>query len=337
MNTRPLGPTGYAVSELGFGAWGLGGGQWRGVDDREGRAALRAALDQGITFFDTALAYGDGHSERLIGDVLKDGMRAGRVHVSTKIPPLNEEWPGAAKTPLLEVFPPRHLSTSTERSLRNLGIEALPLQQFHVWHDAWLDDPDWAASRDQMARLKKEGKVLHWGISINDHAPETALKVLADPLFETAQVIYNIYDRSAERALFPLASLRGTAPANPLGISPRFARGDSPAKPLGIIARVPFDEGALTGGIKATTVFPAGDWREQYFKGDRRAEAERRGKALAELLGEEVRTLPELALRFCLSSPAVSTVIPGMRRPTHVRQNVEAAERGALSGEMVSR
>ena len=256
MNSRPLGTTGYTVSELGLGAWGLGGGQWRGVDDAEGRAALREAVEQGITFFDTALAYGAGHSERLIGEVLKEEIRSGRAIVATKIPPRNQQWPGAAGTPLKDVFPPRHISTSTEKSLQNLGIDALPVQQFHVWHDAWLADPGWEASYAELVRLKKEGKVLHWGISINDHAPETALEVLADPLFETAQVIYNIYDRSPERALFALAA----------------------TKPLGIIVRVPFDEGALTGGIKATTVFPAGDWREQYFKGNRRAEAERRAR-----------------------------------------------------------
>ena len=315
MRTRPLGTTGYTVSELGLGAWGLGGGQWRGGDDAEGRAALREAVEQGITFFDTALAYGQGHSERLIGAALQSELKSGRVVVATKIPPRDGQWPGAAGTALKDVFPPRHIATSTEKSLQHLGIDALPVQQFHVWHDAWLADPGWEATYAELVRLKKEGKVLHWGISINDHAPETALQVLADPLFETAQVIYNIYDRSAEQALFQLAT----------------------TKPLGVIVRVPFDEGALTGGIKATTVFPAGDWRERYFAGDRRAEAERRGKALAGLLDEEVRTLPELALRFCLSAPAVSTVIPGMRRPAHVRQNVEAAEKGALEPGMLAR
>ena len=315
MRTRPLGTTGYTVSELGFGAWGLGGGMWQGGSDSDGREALRAAVDLGITFFDTALAYGQGHSERLIGAALKGEIESGRVVVATKIPPRDGQWPGAAGTALKDVFPPRHIATSTEKSLQHLGIDALPVQQFHVWHDAWLADPGWEASYAELVRLKKEGKVLHWGISINDHAPETALGVLADPLFETAQVIYNIYDRSPERALLDLARLRK----------------------IGIIVRVPFDEGALTGGITASTVFPPGDWREQYFRGDRRAEAERRGKALAELLGEEVRTLPELALRFCLSAPAVSTVIPGMRRPAHVRQNVEAAEKGALSAQMVAR
>ena len=309
LKTRILGSTGYAVSELGLGGWGLGADMWRGVDDGAGRDALREAVDRGITFFDTALAYGNGHSERLMGRALKAEIRANRVVLATKVPPLNEEWPGRPGAPLADVFPARHLAASTEQSLNNLGVDALPLQQLHVWHDAWLTDPEWAASYDRIVRLKQEGKVLHWGISINDHAPETALRVLEDPIFETAQVIYNIYDRSPERALFELAR----------------------TKPLGVIARVPFDEGALTGQVRSSTVFPAGDWREEYFSGDRRAEAGRRAQALERLLDDQVQTLPELALRFCLSSPAVATVIPGMRRAAHVRQNVAAAEKGRLA------
>ncbi len=317
VKTRRLGTTGYVVSELGFGAWGLGGDMWRGAAESDGRDALREAVARGITFFDTALAYGTGHSEQLIGRTLQSEMRAGRVVVATKVPPLNEQWPGAASTPLADVFPARHVATATERSLKNLGVDALQLLQLHVWNDAWLADPEWEATYQQIVRLKKEGKVLHWGISINDHAPETALRVLEDPIFETAQVIYNIYDRSPERALFRLAT----------------------SKPLGVIVRVPFDEGALTGQIRSDTVFPAGDWRAEYFSGDRRAEAERRANALAQLLNDpdNVRTLPELALRFCLSPPEVTTVIPGMRRPPHVRQNVAAAQQGSLSPRMLSK
>ena len=310
MKTRPLGNTGYQVSELGFGAWGLGGSQWRGVDDAEGSAALREAVERGITFFDTALAYGNGHSERLIGKTLKDEIRTGRCIVSTKIPPLNGAWPGAARTPVQDVYPARHISASTERSLKHLGVEALHVQQLHVWHDAWLGDPAWEASYRRIVQLKEEGKVLHWGISINDHAPETALRVLRDPIFETAQVIYNIYDRSPEHALWHLAK----------------------SKPLGVIVRVPFDEGALTGQIRADTVFPPGDWREEYFSGDRRAQAGQRAAALAQLLGAEAQTLPELALRFCLSAPVVSTVIAGMRRPGHVREAVEGAIEAGENG-----
>ncbi len=315
MKTRALGTTGYRVSEIGFGAWGIGGEMWRGVDDAEGRKALHEAIAQGITFFDTALAYGDGHSERVIGEELQHEIRAGRAIVSTKIPPRNRQWPGKASDTLGDVFPAQHIASCTEQSLKNLRMDALHLQQLHVWNDAWLQHPDWQASYEQIVRLKEEGKVLHWGISINDHAPETALRVLADPVFETAQVIYNIYDRSPEKALFALAK----------------------QKPLGIIARVPFDEGALTGQIKANTVFPAGDWRAEYFAGDRKAEAERRARALASVLDHQVETLPELALRFCLSSPEVSTVIPGMRRPAHVRQNTMASTKGALPAVMLAK
>lgn len=315
MKKRALGTTGYEVSEVGFGGWGLGAKMWRGAKDSDARDALRTALDLGVNFFDTALAYGDGHSESLIGNVLHDEIRDGRAIVGTKIPPRNLEWPASGKTSIAEVFPPQHLSRCTENSLRNLDVDALSVQQLHVWHDSWLDDPKWTASRERMVRLKEEGKVQHWGISINDHAPATALRALADPIFETAQVIYNIYDRLPEEALFALAR----------------------SKPLGIIVRVPFDEGALTGRIRSDTVFPAGDWREAYFAGDRRAEAERRADALAQLLDDDVQTLPELALRFCLSPREVSTVIPGMRRAEHVRANVAASEKGSLSPAMLSR
>jgi aryl-alcohol dehydrogenase-like predicted oxidoreductase len=315
MRNRTLGSTGYEVSEIGFGAWGIGADMWRGVGDTEASDALRAAVDTGVNFFDTALVYGSGHSESLIGRVLRDEIRDGRVIVATKVPPLNEEWPGSGSRTVAETFPAAHLATCVEESLANLDIDALSLQQLHVWHDAWLDDPEWADSRERMVRLKEEGKVLHWGISINDHASETALRALADPVFETAQVIYNIYDRSPEVALFELAR----------------------TKPLGVIVRVPFDEGALTGNIRSDTVFPPGDWREEYFCGDRPAEAQRRAGALARLLDDEVETLPELALRFCLSRPEVSTVIPGMRRAEHVRANVAASEKGPLPPEMLSR
>ncbi|HTI06043.1 MAG TPA: aldo/keto reductase [Gemmatimonadales bacterium] len=315
MKKRRLGATGYEVSEIGYGAWGLGADMWRGVDDAEGRKALREAIDQGITFIDTALAYGNGHSERVIGDELRDDIRAGRAVIATKIPPKNSRWPARAEYRFTDVFPAKYIKDCTERSLKNLRMDALHVQQLHVWNDVWLQDPAWQESLKQIVKLKEEGKVLHWGISINDHAPETALKALTDPIFETAQVIYNIYDRSPEKALFALAK----------------------QKPLGIIVRVPFDEGALTGQIKADTVFPPGDWRAGYFAGDRKAEAERRAQALSALLDGEAQSLPELALRFILSAPEVSTVIPGMRRPAHVRQNAATSAKGPLSPQLLAK
>jgi len=281
---------------------------WRGVSDDEGRAAIHAAVEAGVNFIDTALAYGDGHSERVIASA---GVQA---IVATKIPPRGGGWPAAASSKIGEVFSAEHVRASTEQSLRNLEMDALDLQQFHVWHDAWLGQPEWEATRREMERLSDDGKVLHWGISVNDHAPETAIKALADPLFKSAQVIYNIFDRSPEVALFDLAR----------------------ARELGVIVRVPFDEGALTGTVRPDTVFPEGDWRHRYFRGDRRAQAARRADDLRRLLGDQVKSLPELALRFVLSRPEVSTVIPGMRRPEHARANAAVSDGRMLGPGLLS-
>jgi aryl-alcohol dehydrogenase-like predicted oxidoreductase len=315
MKTRQLGHTGIEVSEIGFGGWGLGGTMWLGAGDDEGRRALSTALDLGVTFVDTALAYGDGHSERLIGGVL--GERGGRasVTVATKIPPKNFVWPASIRTWISDVFPPAYVRQATETSLRNLGVEALDVQQFHVWHDVWLAQPAWQDTRREMEKLHQEGKVRFWGISINDHDPETAIAALADPIFDTAQVIYNIFDRAPEADLFALAKRRG----------------------LGIIVRVPFDEGALTGNVRPDTVFPEGDWRHRYFRGERKAEAARRADALRALLDAEAETLPELSLRFVLSAPEVTTVIPGMRRPAHARANASFSDGRRLSPPLLER
>lgn len=309
MRIRRLGRTGIEVSEIGFGAWGLGATMWRGVPDRDALAAVHAAMDAGVNFIDTALAYGDGHSEQLIAKA-----RA-KATVATKIPPLDGAWPASAGSRIADVFPARHVRHATESSLRNLERDALDVQQFHVWHDAWLDQPEWEATRREMEALTVSGKVKHWGISINDHAPETALLALRDPIFEIAQVIYNIFDRAPERDLFDLAR----------------------EIDLGIIVRVPFDEGTLTGSIRPDTNFPEGDWRHRYFRGDRRVEAARRSDALAALLRDDARTLPELALRFVLSRPEVATVIPGMRRAEHVRANASVSDGRRLSPGLLER
>ncbi len=315
MRTRKLGRTGYEVSEIGFGGWGIGGNMWRGVGDDDAKKALHAALDLGVTLVDTALVYGDGHSEKLIASVLSERRDRDHVIVSTKVSPKEHVWPGRPETPLSRVFPAKHVVACVETSLRNLRREALHVEQFHVWHDAWLSDPDWPETRAAMERLQQEGKVLHWGVSINDHAPETAMRLLEDPLLETAQLIYNIHDRSPERGFFDLARRRQ----------------------LGVIVRVPLDEGALTGTIGPDTVFAEGDWRNYYFRGDRKAEAARRARALEALLGEEAKTLPELALRFCLARPEVSTVIPGMRRAEHARANAAVSDGRMLSPGLLRR
>jgi aryl-alcohol dehydrogenase-like predicted oxidoreductase len=300
MKYRSLGRTGFQVSEIGFGAWGIGGSGWIGAKDDVSLKALRRAADLGVNFFDTAAAYGNGHSERLIGACLKE--RSERIYVATKIAPLNQEWPAAPGSELDEVFPSRHIIASTERSLRNLGVESLDLQQFHVWNDNWAVQSEW---QEAVTTLKKQGKVRHFGISINDFEPENGLAAAATGLIDVFQVIYNIFEQAPEEKLFPFC-----------------LKND-----LGIIARVPLDEGALTGKITPETSFPKGDWRNYYFGGEeRRREIVAHVEKLRFLLHDGVETLSEAALRFCLSNSAVSSVIVGMRSPDHVAANCSVSD-----------
>jgi aryl-alcohol dehydrogenase-like predicted oxidoreductase len=316
MNRRPLGRTGFQVSLVGFGCWGLATEMWRGEPPESGRRALQAAIDDsGVDFVDTALVYGDGESERVVGDVVRELRARDHVVVATKVPPQDGRWPPDPRVPLERVFSAEHVTRSVERSLRHLRAEVLGVEQLHVWLDDWLDGSYWPALRGCMERLVREGKVLHWGVSVNDHAPRTALRILADPLIETVQVIYNIFDRSAEEELFPIAVERN----------------------VGVIARSPFDEGALTGAIGPESRFEPGDFRSRYFRGDRAAQAGERADRLRPLLGDEARTLAELALRFCVSRPEVATVIPGMRRIEHLRSNLVAGDGRGLSPDLLAR
>lgn len=307
MLNRTLGRTGLSISEIGFGAWGIGGNMWRGGTDREAMRALHRAADLGVNFFDTALVYGDGHSEKLIGKFLKE--RKMRAVVASKIPPKNMRWPARSGTQLDAAFPYDHIIECTEQSLRNLGTDTLDLQQFHVWSDEWADQPQWS---DAIARLKEEGKIRFFGISVNDHEPDSVLSVAASGMVDTFQVIYNIFDQTPEDRLF----------------------GECAARNIGVIVRVPFDEGALTGTITESTTFPAGDFRNRYFGGDRKKEVVGHVSRITPLLGSEASTLPELALRFCLQPSVVSTVIPGMRNGGHVEANCTVSDGRRLSSKL---
>jgi aryl-alcohol dehydrogenase-like predicted oxidoreductase len=304
MNYRTLGKTGLSVSEIGFGAWGIGGMMWRGGNDEEALLALHKAADQGVNFYDTALVYGDGHSERLIGRFLKE--RAERMIIATKIPPKNGQWPARKGTPLAEAFPFEHIISATEQSLRNLGVDTLDVQQFHVWIDEWAQLSEWS---DALDTLKNQGKIRFLGISINDHQPDSALRIGISGKVDTFQVIYNIFDQTPEYELFPMCE----------------------RERIGVIVRVPFDEGALTGTITESTVFPDGDFRNRYFRGSRRKQVVEHADRLQTLLGPEAQTLPELALRYCLQPPVVSTVIPGMRTIKHVESNCRVSDGRKLS------
>lgn len=307
MNYRSLGRTGLQVSEVGFGAWGIGGVMWRDSRDDESLRALHAAIDEGVNFLDTALVYGNGHSENLVGEVLRS--RRDQVYVATKVPPKNMFWPAYGR--LEEVFPTAHIVRCAEDSLRNLGLDHLDLLQLHVWDPTWLREDSWF---EALEALRNQGKIRFFGISVNDHQPETALEVVNSGKIDTVQVIYNIFDQSPADELFTACQTND----------------------VGVIVRVPFDEGSLTGKVKPDTVFPKGDWRSEYFKEDRKEAVYQRVRQLEKLLGEESDSLPDLALRFTLFPSAVSTVIPGMRSEKHVRANIASSRKPQLSPGLIS-
>jgi aryl-alcohol dehydrogenase-like predicted oxidoreductase len=304
MHYRRLGKTNLIVSEIGYGAWGIGGAFWIGANDRESLRALRLAMDGGVNFIDTALVYGDGHSEKLVGQAVRESGR--RVYIATKVPPKNRIWPAQNGIGIEEAFPGDYIVRSAEESLRNLGCDTIDVLQLHVWNNEWLDRDEW---RRGFEDLRKSGKVRATGVSVNAHDPDSALGVVATGLIDTVQVIYNIFDPTAAKSLFPACA----------------------SQDVGVIVRVPFDEGSLAGRIERDTTFPEGDFRNRYFRDDRKKQVEDRVRAIMkDLRLEELKQLPEIALRFCLSDPAVSTVIPGMRSTASVEANLLASGQGPL-------
>ncbi|MCB0309422.1 MAG: aldo/keto reductase [Bdellovibrionales bacterium] len=311
MEYRILGKTDLRVSEIGFGAWGIGGSEWQNGNDEEALKALHLAFKQGINFYDTALAYGDGHSEKLIGQLANDIGRY-NVIIATKIPPKNLKWPAPCGIPVNDVFPKDHIRDSVHKSLKNLKIDTIDLIQLHVWQDEWLEHTEW---QEALLTLKREGKVRFIGVSINDHDPNSALLLAQNHIADTVQCIYNIFDPTADDALLDLCK----------------------ANQIGVIARVPFDEGALTGTLNAQTTFPEGDFRNLYFGDNRLTMVEQKVNELKKCLGEEAKSLPELAIRFCLSNSAISTVIAGMRKAKHVEANTSYADGKKLSPKLLEK
>ena len=299
MEYRTLGRTGIGVSEIGYGAWGIGGAQWGGADDDESIAALNHAIDLGLNFIDTALAYGEGRSERLVGEVV--GGRSETIHVATKVPPKNGIWPAPDDARVEDVFPAEHVSRCAQRSLGNLGVDTIDVLQFHVWNDSWADQGDW---RDAIEELRSEAAIRFFGVSINDHQPANALRLIESGAVDTVQVIYNVFDQSPEDELFPACREHD----------------------IGVIARVPLDEGGLTGTVKPGSEFPEDDHRSHYFRGDRPRQVHERVQAIASDLGIAEEQIAETALRYVLSEQALSTVIPGMRSKRNVERNIAASD-----------
>src|SRR4051812_21544413 len=308
MRYRTFGRVGWKVSEVGYGMWGLAG--WTGRDDDETRQSLQLAVDLGCNFFDTALAYGEGHSETLLGELVRNNPGKGLI-VASKIPPKNRVWPSRREFKLGDVFPADYIRSSTEASLTNLGLPALDLMQFHVWEDDWAADDRWQKA---VAGLKRDGLVKGVGVSVNRWEPANVLRTLRTGLIEAVQVIYNVFDQNPEDELFPACRELGVA----------------------VVARVPFDEGSLTGTLTKDGRWPEGDWRNTYFVPANLVPSVERADRLKPLVPAGM-TMADMALRFVLSNPDVATVIPGMRKAKNVRANVASSDAGPLPAELLAK
>jgi aryl-alcohol dehydrogenase-like predicted oxidoreductase len=292
------------ISVLGYGAWGIGQTMWIGAEDAESKKCLHRAIAEGVNFIDTALVYGNGHSEKLVGEVERESGK--KLFIASKLPSKKSEWPAKDSSLLKDSFPKDYIILKTEQSLKNLKREYLDLQQFHVWNDKWAAEDEW---QEAVRQLKQDGKVRYFGISINDHQPENCIETARTGLIDALQVIFNIFDQSPADRLFPFCQ----------------------QNKISIIVRVPFDEGALTGAITSTSTFPKRDWRNNYFRGDRKRQVEERVEKIWTEVRNETASLAEAALRFIISFPAVTTVIPGMRVENHVVDNVTSVGKGSLS------
>lgn len=306
MQYRTFGRTGWKVSEVGYGMWGMA--DWTGSEEKEVNDALDRSIELGCNFFDTAWGYGRGLSEQILNKTIKRHPGK-RLYVATKIPPKNFTWPSKPHFSLEEVFPADHIVEYTEKSLKNLGVETIDLQQFHVWEDNWAQLDEW---KEAITQLTKAGKVQAWGISVNRWEPDNCLDTLRTGLIDAVQVIYNIFDQNPEDNLLPLCR----------------------EKNIGVIARVPFDEGTLTGTFTRETTFPEGDWRASYFVPENLNSSVEHADALKPLIPAGM-SMAEMAIRFILSNPDIATTIPGMRKMKNVESNMGCSDGKGLGAELL--
>lgn len=305
MEYRRFGRTDWKVSEIGYGMWGLAG--WTGSEQAEVNRALDRSIELGCNFFDTAWGYGAGLSEQILGALMKKHTSK-RLYFATKIPPKNFKWPSRSHFKIEDCFPADHIIEYTEKSLKNLNVECIDLQQFHVWEDHWSVNDEWKRA---VEKLVQDGKVKHFGVSVNRWEPDNVLKTLETGLIDAVQVIYNIFDQAPEDNLFPICR-----------------RLD-----IGVIARVPFDEGTLTGTLTKDTVFPKDDWRSTYFVEENLNSSVDHAEALRPIIPAGM-TMAEVALRFILCNDDVHTIIPGMRKIRNVEANIATSDGKKLNEEL---
>lgn len=308
MKYRKLGRTGFEVSDIAHGLWGMSG--WSGSEDKESLQALQLAVELGCNFFDTAWAYGEGKSDGLLGEILAKKPRK-RLYAASKIPPLNDQWPAKAEYKYRDVFSREHVLGYANKIRQKLGTDSIDLLQFHVWDDSWAQESEF---RETVEKLKQDGVVRFFGLSLNRWQPENGIAALHTGLVDSVQVIYNIFDQAPEDKLFPVCRELN----------------------IGVIARVPLDEGSLGGKMTAQTKFPPNDWRAKYFGPANLAKTMARVDELKRLVPPGM-TLPEMSLRFILSNPDVSTTIIGMRKLQHVKENIAFSDAGPLDANLLQK
>lgn len=302
MIYRNFGKTNWLVSEIGYGMWGMAG--WTESSDIQSAKSLDLAVENGVTFFDTAWGYGEGHSEELLGQLVRRHPGK-KLYTASKIPPKNFQWPAKPEYAFEDSYPTSHVVQYTEKTLKNLGLEQIDLMQFHTWDDGWSGREEWQRAIED---LKTSGKIAAMGISVNRWEPENGIKALKTGMLDSVQVIYNIFDQNPEDILFPLCEEMN----------------------IGVIARVPFDEGTLTGNLTKETTFPEGDWRGTYFVPENLNSSVGHADALRPLIPEGM-TMAEMALRFITMNKSVSTIIPGMRKERNVLANVATSDGKGLT------
>ena len=308
MQYRRFGKTNWKLSEIGYGMWGMAG--WKESDDLQSARSLDLAVERGVNFFDTAWGYGEGHSEQLLGELVRRHPDK-KLYTASKIPPKNFKWPARPEYTFEESYPVDHIKTYTEKTLKNLGMEQIDLMQFHTWDDGWASREEWQRATED---LKAAGKIVAMGISMNRWEPENGIKALKTRLLDAVQVIYNIFDQAPEDVLFPLCEKLD----------------------IGVIARVPFDEGTLTGSITKDTTFPQGDWRATYFVPENLISSAEKADALRPLVPSGM-TMAEMALRFITMNKTVGTIIPGMRKTRNVEMNTATSDGKGLPDSLYSK
>ena len=308
VHRRPFGRTGWEVSEVSFGAWQLGG-QWGAVDDEASVRTLLSAYEHGINFVDTAEMYGSGHSEEVVGRSLRE-WGGEKVYVATKVQPPQWPHPSDSDPAIAVAYRPEYLRAQAEQSLRRLGVDRLDLYQLHCRMPSGLRDLEWL---ETLRELQVEGKIDKIGVSLRDYRADEGVAIAESGVVDSIQVIYNIFEQSPERALFPAARATATA----------------------IIARVVLDSGSLSGVWTPDTydAWEDGSVLKTFFRGERFTEALERIDAIASVTGEHYDGLDEAAVRFALDDPAVSTAIVGMTSEKRIARNLSFADgRGLAPG-----